>query len=233
MEQKATIIEMPQDESVEKQLEKSGLLAVNTAQGMRIESTQDYEQAGKFLLEIKNRVKKIKDYWAPTKAAAKAAHQAVVDREKEMLLPLNDAERIIKASMTNYQLAVEKARREAEEAAKKRQREEANRLLEQAVAAHDSGDDHSAAIGMAMAEMVEEMQPAPVAEAPKASGTSVSKTWKARVVDETAVPAYSDTGVELRSINMAVLNSIARMTRGTAKIPGVVFFEDLNIRARA
>ena len=222
-----------EDERVEKQLEKSGMLAVNAAHGMRIESTQDYEQAGKFLLEIKNRAKKIKDYWAPTKAAAKAAHQAIVDREKEMLLPLTEAERIIKASMTSYQAAVEKARREAEAAAKKRQREEADRLLEQALAAHDSGDDHGAAIGMAMAEMVEEMQPVPVVDAPKATGTSVSKIWKARVIDAAAVPAYSDTGVELRSINMATLNSIARMTRGTAKIPGVEFYEDLSIRARA
>lgn len=222
----------PVNPSLENQLEKSGQMAIAEARGMVIESKQDYEQAGKFLVEIKTRAKQIKDYWAPTKAAAKAAHQSVVDREKEMLVPLTEAEKIIKASMVKYQTALERARREAEEEARRRQQEEADRLLAQAIQSQENGDDHGAAVGMAMAEMVEEMRPPEIIETAKAVGTSVSKSWKARVVDETAVPAYAN-GLEIRKINLAALNSIARMTKGTAKIPGVEFFEEMNISARS
>ena len=218
----------PINPSLENQLEKSGQMAIVEARSMVIESKQDYERAGKFLVEIKTRAKQIKDYWAPTKAAAKAAHQSVVDREKEMLVPLTEAEKIIKASMVKYQAALEQARREAEEEARRRQQEEADRLLAQAIQSQENGD----AVGMAMAEMVEEMQPPEIIETAKAVGTSVSKSWKARVVDETAVPAYAN-GLEIRKINLAALNSIARMTKGTAKIPGVEFFEEMNISARS
>lgn len=134
--------------------------------------------------------------------------------------------------MVKYQAALERARREAEEEARRRQQEEADRLLAQAIQSQENGDDHGAAVGMAMAEMVEEMQPPEIIETAKAVGTSVSKSWKARVVDETAVPAYAN-GLEIRKINLAALNSIARMTKGTAKIPGVEFFEEMNISARS
>ena len=37
----------------------------------------------------------------------------------------------------------------------------------------------------------------------------------------------------IRKVDLAVLNSIARMTKGTAKIPGVEFFEEMSISARS
>lgn len=218
--------------SLEDQLADSGQLTITQARGMVIESQQDYENAGRFLVEIKTRSKQVKDYWAQPKAAAKAAHQTVVDREKEMLAPLVEAERVIKESMVNYQKAVEQAQRQAEEEARKRQQEEADRLLQQAVESAASGDEMGEAINLAMAEMVNEMPTAAAIAPAKAAGISTSKTWKARVIDETIVPAYVN-GMEVRKINLAALNSIAKMTKGTANIPGVEFYQDMSISARS
>ena len=68
-------------------------------------------------------------------------------------------------------------------------------------------------------------------QAPTAQGTSIRKTWKAKLVDEKLVPAYFN-GMELRSINMAVLNSLAKTTKGTMQIPGVTFYEDASLSVR-
>lgn len=223
---------MRADKALEAQLESSGQLTVREARGLSIENQQDYEAAGRFLVEIKARAKQVKDYWAQPKDAAKNAHQAIVDREKAMLAPLREAERVVKGSMVKYQEAVELARRQAEEEGRKRQQEEAGRLLQQAIDAQDSGDDQEAAINLAMAEMVDQMMPQSQIETPKAIGTSVSKTWKARVFDEEAVPAYVN-GMMIRKIDLVALNGIARMSKGTAKIPGVEFYQDMNISARS
>ena len=228
----AHIITDPQ--TMEMQLAEVGVTAIVAAKKTTIRTNEEYEGAAAFLREIKSRAKRIKDYWAPAKEKAKAAHQDIVNREKAMLVPLSDAEKIIKDEMTRYQIAAEKARREAEALARKRQQEEAERLLEQAAAAEQSGDEIEAATSMAMAEMVEDMRPiATVAtSAPSATGTSVRKTWKARIIDATAVPVEAN-GMVIRPINESAINSIARLTKGTASIPGVEFYEDVSLAVRA
>lgn len=166
-----TVIEKNPGSSIENQLTIMGERMVQDAKQMEITCQTDYENAGASLIKIKDQAKKIKDYWAEPKSKAKAAHQEIVDREKAMLSVLNEAEAIINGAMRHYVDAVEKARREAEAEARRRQEEEAARLLEMAVQAEQSGDDHAAAVNMAMAEMVSEM-PAAVIEAPKASGSA-------------------------------------------------------------
>ena len=218
--------------TIEHKLEATGKLTVLEARSMTIESHEDYEKAAQFLVEIKGRTKQIQDYWKGPKDAAYSAHKAVVQKEKDMLTPLAEAENIIKTSMAKYQAAVELARRQAEEEARRLQREEAERLMAQAVKAEESGDDQAATISMAMAEMVEDMKPAPaITDPPKAAGISSSKVWKARIVDEKLVPAYVN-GMEVRTINQAALNSIAKMSKGTATVPGIEFYEDTVISAR-
>lgn len=231
-ENQTVTIKPAKDNAIEAQLETFGQLTIKEAKSLNIESQKDYEQAGKFLVEIKTRVKQVKDYWVQPKTAAKNAHQTIVDREKAMLAPLLEAEKMVKNSMVSYQAAVEQARRQAEEEARKRQQEEADRLLQKALDAQDSGNEQDAAINLAMAEMVDQMTAQSSIEAPKAVGTSVSRTWKARVVDEKAVPAYIN-GMMIRKVDMSALNSLAKMTKGTANIPGVEFYQDMTISARS
>lgn len=214
---------MVRDNSIAAQMAATGQQMVADARALTIANDADYAEAGAVLRRIKEQTKKIKDYWAEPKARAKAAHQEIVDREKAMLKSLTDAETIIKGTMKGYVDAVEKAKREAEEEARRRQKEQADLELEAIL----FGDEmaHEAA-----QELVQKATPD--VETPKAQGIGVRKQWKARVIDEKQVPAYSGDGYELRTINMAALNMIARMSKGAAVIPGIEFYEDTVISAR-
>lgn len=220
------------DASIEYQLKTAGIAAITEAKNLKIESQQDYERAAAFLTEIKRRAKQMKDYWKPTKEAAKAAHAQVCQREKEMLAPLEEAEKEIKKSMAGYQLAVEIARVQAEQEAKKLQQEERDRLLQEAAEAEKAGNVQGAMLNMAMAEMVEDMKAPAAVQFEQAKGTSTRKKWRARVVDEKAVPAYCGD-MEIRRIDQSALDRLASMSKGTAQIPGVEFYQETIISARA
>ncbi|MGN0989999.1 MAG: hypothetical protein ACI4O4_00945 [Candidatus Ventricola sp.] len=224
--------EMMDSMSIERQLQAAGLAAISEAKSLKIENQQDYERAAAFLLEIKRRAKQMKDYWKPTKEAAKAAHSQVCQREKEMLAPLEEAEKAIKASMAGYQMAVQIARLQAEQEAKRRQQEERDRLLAEAAEAEKSGDMQGAMVGMAMAEMVEDMKAPNTVSFEQAKGTSTRRRWRARVIDERAVPAYSGS-IQLRKIDQSALDKLAAMSEGTAQVPGVEFYQETIISARA
>lgn len=232
MSEVVSVITREEPSTIEVQLSKAGDDLVEKANALRIESQPDYVSASALLVEIKTRYKKVVEYWKKPKADALASHRTICDREKAMLTPLNTAESIIKKNMVAYQAAVEKAQLEAEEAARRIRQEEADRLLEQAALAEDAGDDNDSAIKLAMAEMITEMKTEPIIDTPKAAGTSVRKTWKARVIDAKAVPAYAN-GMEIRDINMSALNQIAKLTSGTASIPGVEFYQESSISARS
>lgn len=219
-------------DDVESSLERAGAATVTAAQALRIVDEPGYQAAGEFLRDVKTRAKQVAEYWKPAKDKAKAAHQDIVEREKAMLVPLKEAEAIVKVSMAAYQRAVEAERRRMAEEARKAREAETERLLCEAMAAEQGGDATGAAVNLAMAQMVEDMPSAPVCAAPKAAGTGLRKAWKARVIDPDAVPV-SANGVLIRPVDLTALNSIARLTKGTPHIPGVEFYEETTISARA
>lgn len=219
------------DTTLEQELEKSGALMVRAAEDLLITNNDDYDRGNALLKDIKGRIKQVKDYWKAPKAAAQNAHKTLVARENEMLKPLESAEGIIKKAMLAYTAAVEKARREAEEAAKREREAETRRLAEMAAKAEEQGDRDTAEFMRDMAEAVPmpDVEPIPV---PGAKGVSVRTTWKARVTDPKLVPAYFD-GMEVRTINMTALNSIAKWSNGEAKIPGVELYQDSTLCVRS
>lgn len=217
--------------TVEQELERGGAVMVKTARGLTITSHEDFEKGNEILKDIKARAKQIKEYWKGPKAAADAAHKELVAKEAQMLKPLKDAESIIKTAMLAYDAEVKRQRREAEEAARKAREAEVRRLESIAVMAEEQGDEETAEI---MRDMAEEV---PIGEitaavAPVSKGLSVRTTWKARVVDPKLVPAYFE-GMELRTINQAALNNIAKWRNGEAQVPGVEFYQDSTMSVRA
>ena len=218
--------------SMEEKLQSSGALMVQKANEMTITTNEQYEDAGRFLVEIKTRMKQVTDYWKEPKAQAASAHKLICTKEKEMMTPLTNAEAIIKKSMVAYQKVVEEERRKEEERLQKLKQEEVDRQLAQAIAAEQNGDQQGAEMSMAMAQMIDDMKPTQAVAKPTASGTSVRKIWKARVVDPKLVPAYVN-GIEVREIKMSSLNNLAKMTNGELQVPGVEFYEESGIVARS
>lgn len=218
------------DTMMEQKLEQSGALMVKTAKGLMITTHEDYDRGTTILKDIKTRVKAVKEYWKGPKEAANAAHKELVAKEAQMLKPLQEAEGIIKKAMLAYTTEVERKRREAEEAACKAREAEVRRLEAIATKAEEQGDMDTAEIMHDMAEEVPIGEIA-AAAAPTAKGVSVRTTWKARVIDPKAVPAYFE-GMELREINMTALNNLAKWRNGEAQIPGVEFYRESNMSVR-
>lgn len=216
---------------IEQNLAQSAELSIREAQAVSITDTPQYANASQLLVEHKKRIKAIQDYWSKPKTAAKAAHQEICDREKAMLAPFTQAETIIKGAMLTYQRKVEDERRAAEMEARRRQQEETNRIMAEALKAEQAGHTKEAEAIMVEAVAVEQKPLVVEVAAPKAAGISTKKTWKAVVTDDRLVPAYAH-GFEIRTINQSALNAIARNSNGTAEIPGVMFFEDVSISAR-
>lgn len=198
--------------TIEQKLELDGALMVKRVTGLSITNDIEYERGGDILKDIKARIKAVKDYWKAPKAAAQAAHKTLVDREKQMLKPLEDAEATVKMTMLAY----------TTEQQRKRQEEHA-RLAALAAQAEQQGDADGAAFMREMSAAVEPVQPT--------GGVSVRTTWKARVTDPKKVPAYFN-GYELREINMTALNGLARQYEGGLDIPGVEFYRDSTMSVR-
>ena len=192
--------------TIEQQMEQEGALMVKRVTGLTIATDDDYSRGGDILKDIKARIKAVKDYWKAPKAAAQAAHKTLVDREKQMLKPLEDAEATVKKTMLAYTTDQQL-----------RQQEEQARLAALAAQAEQQGDADGAAFMREMSAAVEPVQPT--------GGVSVRTTWKARVTDPKLVPAYFD-GYELREISMTALNNLAQWNKGRLNIPGVEFYRD-------
>lgn len=212
--------------TIEQQMEQEGALMVKRVTGLTITNDAEYERGGDILKDIKARIKAVKDYWKQPKAAAQAANKTLVDREKQMLKPLEDAEGTVKKTMLAY---TTEQRRIAEESARKAREEEQERLAALAAQAEQQGDADSAAF---MRDMMDAAEPEQVQPTVTPKGVSVRTTWKARVTDPQLVPAYFD-GYELREINMTVLNGLARQYEGGLDIPGVEFYRDETLSVRA
>jgi len=212
--------------TIEQQMEQEGALMVKRVTGLTITTDDDYSRGGDILKDIKARIKAVKDYWKAPKAAAQAAHKTLVDREKQMLKPLEDAEGTVKKTMLAY---TTEQRRIAEEAARKAREEEQARLAALAAQAEQQGDADSAAF---MRDMMDTAEPEQVQPTAAAKGVSVRTTWKARVTDPHLVPAYH-SGYQLREIDMKMLNVLARQYEGGLDIPGVEFYRDETLSVRA
>lgn len=79
-------------------------------------STQtDYESAASFGKYIKQKAQQITDFFAPMKTAAHEAHKNICAREKEMLAPLIQAEKIVKDAMGGFIMEQERKRQAEEE----------------------------------------------------------------------------------------------------------------------
>ena len=89
-------VETPAEIVKEKAIQKEVSLVELQTKEMVISSEEEYEKAAEFGKQIKEKAKVVTDFFKPMKDSAYQAHKAVCDREKTMLKPLQEAERILK-----------------------------------------------------------------------------------------------------------------------------------------
>ena len=228
MNQKESIVAvMPELEPVDEQQLTQEVTDIEfRAESFVIQTPEDYEAAGEFGKLLKRKAAEVTGFFKPMKDSAYQAHKAVCDREKAMLTPLKNAEKIVKKTMGDYLMEQERIRREAEEAARRAAEEERERKLKEAMALEAAGDKEGAEAAVEEAVVMDEATgysvPAPVK--PKVSGVSTSKDWEITSIDTAKVPVNFN-GMELRPVDQAAVMRLIRASNGSIAIPGIAYRE--------
>lgn len=228
MNQKESIVAvMPELEPVDEQQLTQEVTDIEfRAESFVIQTPEDYEAAGEFGKMLKQKAAEVTGFFKPMKDSAYQAHKAVCDREKAMLTPLKNAEKIVKKTMGDYLMEQERIRREAEEAARRAAEEERERKLKEAMALEAAGDKEGAEAAVEEAVVMDEATgysvPAPVK--PKVSGFSTSKDWEITSIDTAKVPVNFN-GMELRPVDQAAVMRLIRASKGSIAIPGIAYRE--------
>ena len=228
MNKKESIVAvMPELEPVDEQQLTQEVTDIEfRAESFVIQTPEDYEAAGEFGKLLKQKAAEVTGFFKPMKDSAYQAHKAVCDREKAMLTPLKNAEKIVKKTMGDYLMEQERIRREAEEAARRAAEEERERKLKEAMALEAAGDKEGAEAAVEEAVVMDEATgysvPAPVK--PKVSGVSTSKDWEITGIDTAKVPVNFN-GMELRPVDQAAVMRLIRASKGSIEIPGIAYRE--------
>lgn len=204
------------------------------AQNLEIENDYDFQVVSEFTRGIKSMEKKVKNYWEPMRVSTKKAYDDVISHKKEMLEPLENAERIIKEKMADYTLELRRKQREKEEELKKLAQVEVDKKLDEAMELQANGDVSGAEYAMAEAEVMDGIATTSISTnvKPKADGISMTKTWKITSIDLSEVPDEIN-GALIRPVDMSAVMTLIKASKGSIEIPGIKFEESVTVNVRS
>ena len=231
-ESKALTYSQPKESALTKSAER--VLAI--AMSIVVDSDEMAALAAAELGTIKGRAKELDEERKRITKPMDDAKKAVMDIYKPAIEKLGQAETALKTSLLTYQKEQQRIAdlAAAEEARKAREEAEKLRAKAEKMEAKGKTEDADALRNVAAMTVA---APRTVAAPTKLAGTSVRKVWKANVTDRSAAikaltenPAYQ----HLLTIDEAALNKLAAaMKNPNSPIPGVVFYEDSVMSARA
>lgn len=216
------------------EIERESANTLTVAKTFTIKNGGHFEQAGAMLKAVMALKKKIADTFDPHIKRAYDAHRSLVAEKRSHEMPLEDAEKALKRTMVNYQLAQEQERRQAEAKAQEEARREREKLEERAAKAAAAGKVERAEALQQSAAMV--VTPILAPTMPKVAGISTRVTYKAVVADKLElVKAVAAGTVPLNALdaNMAFLNNQARAMKETLAYPGVKVEQETGIASRS
>ncbi len=203
------------------------------ANGFTVSTAEDYEKAGLFGRKLKLLAEQVKNYWKIPKELAHKAHADICAKEKEMLSPIQAAEKALKAKMSNYNVRQERINREVEEAARKSAREAAERKLEEAIALSQEGNDDDAEIALEESTIMEDVSSTITlsADKPQVKGVLAKKDWVIKSIDPSKVPTEI-AGTVIRPVDEKAVMRLIRASKGQIKIEGIEFEETVSMAFR-
>lgn len=230
----ATVIEVEETALIEEIQE-----ITSAGHSVTVICDDDYEMAGEFLKELKDKEKTARDFFEPMVKAAYRVHKEVKARENEVIKPLAEARKKLGREMGKYQLKKEEERRaeqerlriqqqkEADERALKeaaRIRKEEEKALEEAARLEKEGKPEAAEAvleDVPIAEPVAELIPLVVEPtAPMVEGTTRRTFWKYKIVDELAIPR------EYLCVDEKAIGAMVRVKKESTSIPGVRVYSE-------
>lgn len=220
-------IEMPK-------LDESTPAVVDLARSLTVTDERTLAEAHEILKQIKALESNVEGEFAGPTKAAHEAHKKLTGWRGRILKPLQEAASTIRSKMTAYQNELERQRREeARRAEEALQREREAQAQAEAERLEKLGrkDEAEAVIEEAIAAPAPMVQPV----IPKREGGPVFSTiWKARITDENAFYRALAKKPELRvfaPISDSMLNRQASAFKGASPIPGVEFYSEKSARA--
>ena len=233
---------------------------VARAKAFVVDSPASYEQAGRMIDAIKAKRKDVEGFFAPMAEKAHAAWKALTEKRRSLTDPLDEAAVALSVRYSEYSRRMreeaeaerrrqekeaqerERARLKAEAEAREREAEEARRAAERADTREDAQQLEAMAETM-HAEAAVIKQEAATVEAPvlpltspidHVKGPTVAQNWQHEVADfEALIRAVVAGQVSTQALlpNDTYLRQRAKADKGTAKIPGVRFFDAGSVRA--
>ena len=201
--------------------------ALEYSRALEVKDQESLNLANKAMVRIGQIRKGIIAYFADPKTKAKAAHQAIVDKEKEALKPLIEADEILKPKIGTYHREQMRIQEEAE----RKRLDEINRAakeeeeaLNKAAKLEEEGKLKEAQKKLAEAEKIAERKPdVAVPAAPVMSGTHTVTYTRWRVIDEAKVPR------SFLMLNTAAIDAEVKKYKMTTKIPGIEVYEKTEV----
>lgn len=197
-----------------------------------IQTPEDYSLAGNLTLAINDARKEVQAFFKPQKQNLDQAKKVILDKEKEMLAPLDNAlghvEPLIASYLREQRRIKAEAEAKAQEEARKRAEEE---LLARAKKAEDAGNQEAARAIIEEPVVLKAVER--VAEIPKVRGITTMEVWKARVTDFPALVKAVASGsapMECLIPSDIFLGREAKATKGVSPYPGVQFYSEDSIR---
>ena len=216
--------------------QKNNINRIETLSFDKIETAEQFDDAGKAILEIATIRKGVVEFFKDTKDAAYKLWKMHCAKEGIYLDRVDEIRDRLNKNRSDYKLELERQerirqdqlRKEAEEIARKEQ----EKLLAQAIKAEESGKVEKAeTLVIKAAEVKPVVYIAPVQSPPKTSGVSDVAVWSAEVENPDLVPVKIN-GFMLRPIDQAMLNRIAKNSNGQTVIPGVKMVKSYGTQAR-
>jgi hypothetical protein len=207
-------------------LEKEIQVMPKNALDLEIKSDEDLSIAAQQLKSIKTTRAKVNEYFDEMIERWHLGHKAELARKKQFSQPLDVAEKCIKEKMAVRQMQIENEQREAQRLLQEQaDKAAAEEQLQKAIEAEEAGD-----VEVAESILNEPTTPAltlPVKKAFVPQGVSYRDNWKGRVTDPALLMKAIVKGfapANLMAPDLSALNSLAKSSRGSLTVPGVVFY---------
>lgn len=244
----------PSPEAEERRLSTAAERMVARAQAFQVTDAASYEQAGLMIDQLKTQIRQVEGFFAPMADAARKTWQAITGKRASVTEPLIAAEKALSARYSAFRRAEEERaaaeRREREKAAQEAERQrlqaEADAIAREAAeakaaAAQAASADEARALEQQATQLTQEAAAvrveAQTVEAPvlpvqsaiaHVKGPGVRANWQAEVSDLLALVkavAAGQAPLECVIPNETYLRARAKADKGSAKIPGVRFWD--------
>lgn len=250
----------PVPASEEDRVAQQALQMVAQAKAFLVVDPASYALAGQMIDQLKVKKKDVEGWFAPMCDAAHKAWKTLTGKRASITDPLDEAIEALSTRYAAFkrqeEARAEAERRQREKEAQEREQArlraeaaEAQRLAEEAAAAAlVAPSREEAAVLEEQAEQLTQQAEqtrveAATVEAPvlprqsaiaDVKGPSVAQNWTWELVDKMALikaVAAGQVSTEALGVNTTYLNQRAKADKGTAKIPGVRFFDKGSVRA--